>query len=321
MKHFIFVYTFFLLALCGCKMSEERQNTIALLTPVTHPSLEAALDGFIQTVETMHPGKYRFIVYNAQGNKTLMRSEIEEIIRQNPALVLTVGTTASQMVTKIFSVKSRDTPVVFTCVSDPIGFDIVSSEESPGGNVTGVKEVLDFGEELKALIKFKPDLTKVLLVYNPMEAGLSEHKQQIETVLSNKGISLISVEVFQTNEIHAKSSAFMHEADALVVLKDNTVVSGLDALIKLCKRYRVPLMTSDLDSPARGAAFGYGVLERDFGVEAAKKALLILEHGVHPGSIAVTPVSAFSLRINSKAALEQGINSGLLESKIEEERS
>ena len=76
------------------------------------------------------------------------------------------------------------------------------------------------------------------------------------------------------------------------MLKDNTVVSGLDALIKL----NIPIMASDLDSPDRGAALGFGVHEIDFGIEAAKKALLILEQGIPPREIPVTAPSNFELK-------------------------
>ena len=66
-------------------------------------------------------------------------------------------------------------------------------------------------------------------------------------------------------------------------------------------------MASDLDSPSRGAAFGYGVYEVEFGIEAAIKALKILEDGVPAGSIPITPVANFSLRVNREAAIAQGI--------------
>ena len=69
----------------------------------------------------------------------------------------------------------------------------------------------------------------------------------------------------------------------------------------------VPLMASDLDSPDRGAAFGYGVHEIEFGIEGAKKAIQILVNGEQPGNIPVTPIENFTLRVNSDAAIRQGI--------------
>ena len=99
----------------------------------------------------------------------------------------------------------------------------------------------------------------------------------------------------------------MSKADAVVILKDNTVVTGVEALVKLCDSHHIPLMASDLDSPDKGAAFGYGVHERDFGIEGADKALQILEEGIDTGALLVTPVSMFKLRVNGDAAKKQGV--------------
>ncbi len=307
MKPVIYIFFFLLLTLVSCTKQDDNKIAIAILTPVTHPSLEQIEKGFKETLEMQHPGLYRFVTYNAQGNKTLMRSEIEEIAQKNYALVFTLGTSASQMTAEVFSKKGKQTPIVFTCVNDPVGFQIVSSEQSPGGNITGIKEMLHFNDELSALLEYKPSIRHVVLVYNPAEPGLQKDQKEVEQILNQRGISLETVETFQTNEILAKVSPFMPQADALIVLKDNTVVSGLDTLVKLCNRYHIPLMASDLDSPNRGAAFGYGVYEIDFGIEGARKALQILADGIHPGAIPVTPVSEFTLRINAEAAKRQGI--------------
>jgi putative ABC transport system substrate-binding protein len=308
MQQLILICLSLLCILISCGTSVEKQIPIAILTPITHPSLEQAENGFKQTLEASSPGKYRFVTYNAQGNKTLMRSEIEEIAQKNYALVFTIGTSASQIAAEVFNKKGIETPIVFTCVNDPVGFHIVASEKQPNVNITGVKEMLRFHEELDALLRYKPGIQNILLIYNPAEPGLQKDQQEVERILKQKKITLQTIEAFQTNELLAKVSPFMPVADALIVLKDNTVVSGLDVLVKLCDRYQIPLMASDLDSPDRGAAFGYGVYEMEFGIEGAKKAIQILVQGIQPGTIPVTPVSEFTLRINSEAAKRQGID-------------
>ncbi len=295
MKNFIILC---LLLLTSCGKSDEKK-TIAILTPVSHPSLEHCEKGFIETIEKHSPGKYEFVTYNAQGNKTLLRSEVEEISKRNFDLVLTIGSSTTQMTTEVFSKKHILTPIVFTAVN--------ITEKFAGDNVTGVKEMLRFNEEIEALISYKPELSKVLLVYNPAEPGLQKDYEEIKQILEERNIVLQAVEVFQTNELKAKVSPFMENMDAIIILKDNTVVSGLEVLSKLCNEKQIPLMASDLDSPDRGAAFGFGVYEFDFGVEAAKKAIQILEDHVEPGSIPVTAVTNFTLRVNHEAAKAQGI--------------
>lgn len=303
----MYLIILFLTLLGSCTNQENKKIPLAILTPVTHPSLEQIERGFKETIESEHPGKYRFVTYNAQGNKTLMRGEVEEIAQKGFPLVFTIGTAASQMATEVFAKKGLDTPIVFTCVNDPEGFHIVSSEKSPGGHVTGIKELLDFKNELDLTLEYKPDIKTVLLVFNPMEPGLLKDEGEVRGILKERGIELITVEVFQTNEFMAKVSPVMHKADAVLVLKDNTVVGGLESLIKLCNQHHIPLMASDLDSPDRGAAFGYGVHEVDFGIEGAKKALQILDQHTDPGAIPVTPVSKFTFKINRDAAALQGI--------------
>lgn len=308
MKNLISASLVLLVFLCACEKQVDSRVPIAILTPVSHPSLEQIEKGFVTTMEAANPDKYRFVTYNAQGNKTLMRSEIEEIVRQNYALVFTIGTTTSQMATECLMKKGMTTPIVFASVNDPVTFHIVQSEASSGTMATGVKELLNFNEELAALLRYKPQIKKIMLVYNPAEPGMAKDQQEIARLLKEKSITLTSVAVFQTNELLAKVTPFMAETDALIVLKDNTVVAGLDALVKLCNRHQVPLMASDLDSPDKGAAFGYGVYEIDFGIEGAKKALQVINEGVAPTDIPVTAVSKFTLRVNSAAAQKQGID-------------
>lgn len=302
-----YLFVFLICLLCACSRQDDGKVTIAILTPVSHPSLVQIEKGFVLTMEEANPGKFRFVIYNAQGNKTLMRSEIEEIIQQHPALVFTIGTTASQMTTECFTKKGLDIPIVFTCVNDPVAFHIVASEQASGNMATGVKELLNFREELEALLRYKPHLKNVLLVYNPAEPGLQKDQKEVEHLLKDKQISLTTVEAFHTNELLAKVSPFVGKADAVIVLKDNTVVAGLDVLVKLCDRHRIPLMASDLDSPDKGAAFGYGVHEIDFGIEGAYKALQILNEGIKPSDIPVTALSNFTLRVNREAAQRQGV--------------
>jgi ABC-type uncharacterized transport system substrate-binding protein len=75
------------------------------------------------------------------------------------------------------------------------------------------------------------------------------------------GIQLKTVEIFKTNEILLKTASFIEEADAVLVIKDNTVISGLDVLVKLCDQKGKLLIASDLDSADRGVGYAFGVSE------------------------------------------------------------
>lgn len=252
---------------------------VAILTPASHPSLGEIERGIKETLP------YEVVVYNAGGNKVLMRAEIDEIIRNKYDLVITLGTAATEMTSAVFQRKGVSMPIVFTAVNNPRSFK----------KATGVAELLDLEGELDALLQYKREVKKLLLVYNPAEPGLMKDRDTLEKLLVAKGITLTTVEVFQTNEIRLKTEPFMKGQDALLVLKDNTVVAGLDALVKLSHLYKIPLVASDLDSVDKGATMSYGVPEVAFGHEAAKKAIEILEEKKTPP---VTPVTGFIVRFH-----------------------
>ncbi|MBM3191157.1 MAG: hypothetical protein FJZ63_00695 [Chlamydiae bacterium] len=288
----------------GCHAPKKGQKQVAIITPVSHPSFQSMEKAVMETMEEHSPGKYRFSIYNSQGNKILMRTEIEEVAGKSFDLVVTLGAAASKMTKEIFYKRGIATPIVFTAAPSPEKFHIIDSQAL---YVTGVKEEVPLQREIECLVQAKPEIQRLLLVYNPESPALVENRGQLEVLLQALNIRLIVVEVFQASEIQRKVTPFISQVDAVLVLKDNTVVSGLDALVKLCNLYKVPLMASDLDSPDRGAALAYGVYEKEFGIEAAKQALQILEAGIPPRDIPVTTPSHFILRLNEEAAKKQGL--------------
>ncbi len=183
--------------------------------------------------------------------------------------------------------------------------DLIASEASSGNQLTGVKETTDFAKELEIL---KNKAQTVLLVYDPSSPSLISNKEEIETILASMGIQLKKVEIFKTNEILLKVAPFIEETDAVLVIKDNTVITRLDALVKICDQKGKLLIASDLDSAARGAPYAYGISEVIYGEEAAKKALLILEEYRLPRDIPITaaPSEAFVFKINENRLKEIG---------------
>lgn len=285
----LFILAALTFALIGFKTLSDEPSAvyrIAILTPTTHPSLEQIEKGFKETLSG--GGKYEFRTYNAQANKTLMRSEIDEIARQGYDLVFTIGASATQMAKEALDKKKNPLPIVFTAIAEPMNLNIIQSEQSSGNQLTGVKEIINFRKTIEVMQALAPDLKTVLLVYDPTQYGLAHDKAHIEEMLSNLGLRLIPVEVFKTNELFQKVSLPIKDADALLVLKDNTVVPGVDSLVKLSLREKIPLIASDLDSVEKGAAAAFGVREYIYGEEAALKARQILEEKKLPAQIPIT---------------------------------
>lgn len=280
---------------------------IAVFQPAIHPSLEEIAQGFKEKVTQGTIKRIVFDDYNAAGNSTLLRAQADEIVRQNYDLVFTIGSHSSQMVYHAAHKKGDHTPQVFAALDDPLALGIVKSIEHSGTNVTGVITTRLYKEQIEALLELKPLIKRVLLVYNPTEgSGLEKDRQQIEKVLHEKGLSLQTVEVAHHNEIPEKVPAFLPKTDVVLVLMDNTVVSGITSLIALCNRYGVLLYASDLGSGDKGAALCFGADDSQYGVLGANLAITILEENQEPSSIPLIKMLDQKIKINTKAMQRQG---------------
>jgi putative ABC transport system substrate-binding protein len=273
------------------------QLRIALFTPTTHPALEEIEQGFKETVEKTGSKPVLFTTYNANGNKTLLRAQAEEIIHGPYDLIFTIGAACSQTVAELLKKKGITTPHVFGAV-DSMTF--AQSLAATNESTTGIYVKADYKQEMDILHKLKPTTKNILLVYDPTHGtGLEKYKKEIEAYIKKFGTTLHSVEIYQTNEIQQKVAALLPNMDVLLVLIDNTVVAGIDALITLCNRYGVTLLASDLASGKKGAALAYGITEYESGAGAADKAMAIVMQGKKPTAVPITAVTNFRVQINT----------------------
>lgn len=292
---------------------KARAYRVAILTPVTHPSLEKIEQGFKDTLTSLGKHKYTCDVFNAGGNKTLLRAQAEEIVQKDYDLIFTIATQPAQLIKELCTKKGKKTPIVFGAADEPVRLGLVQSLEQPGGTMTGVvdgaEQIKTYTDHIDLLLTIKPSIKSVLLVYSPgTHSGLEHRKETYKKLLADRGISLNALEIFNTNEIYGKAAALIAGNDAVLVLKDNTVVAGIDGLIKLCNMHHVTLMCSDLDSGDKGAALSYGVYEDQFGIQGAHLALKILEEGASPATLACVPAGNHKLKINTKTMVAQGLS-------------
>ncbi|HBS48078.1 TPA: hypothetical protein DEO28_02290 [Candidatus Dependentiae bacterium] len=288
------------------QFSSESANKrkIAILLPVSHPSLEKIKQGFIDSIKQANCGEFSFDVFNGNGNRSLMMMQAKQVISEKYDLIVPITTVTAQLV-KEFSAKiNKNVPVVYSGVSYPLHAGIIKSIENSGNNFTGVFDSVPNDKQIEYLLALKPDVKNILLVYHP---DLEDQKNEIQQITNAKNLNLKLLKVFSPNEIFEKISSALHEVDVVFVLKDNTVVSAIDALIKLCNRNNITLLVSDLDSVEKGAAIGFGVSEYNIGVSTAKKAVEILQKGKKPSQIPSSLAEGFKLKINSKVAAQQGL--------------
>src|SRR5262245_61247875 len=124
----------------------ERVRRIGVLAaqPIDDPQSQARNAVFLQGLGELggNVGRNLQIDYRWRSNP----SDAAELVALAPEVILAVG---SSVVVPLLQV-SRNVPVVFTQVSDPVGSGFVTNLARPGGNATGFT-LLEFGFSSKWL--------------------------------------------------------------------------------------------------------------------------------------------------------------------------
>ena len=308
------VLSMLLLAGCGSDSDEsstgdsgasdkEKTFQIGYTQIVEHASLDEAGKGFKQALEDKGV-KAEFDEQSAQGDSNNAATIASNFVADGVDLIFANATPSAMAALNA----TKDIPIVFTSVTDPVGAKLVGSMESPGGNVTGTSDANP--DAIPSTVKFiaeEMDAKTVGTVYN---AGEQNSVVQVETMkeeIEKAGLKLVEASVATSADVKQAAESLIDKVDVIYIITDNTVVSALDSVVMVANEQDIPLFVGELDSLANGGFAAYGFNYYDIGYRAGEKAADILLNGKNPGEIPAEYPDQLQLVINKKAAEEMGI--------------
>lgn len=283
----------------------ESPRTVALTQIVEHPSLDAARHGILDELAAAGytPGQNLKIDYqNAQGNPATAAQIARKFVGDRPDVIVTITTPSAQAVVAA----TRELPVVFCSVSDPLGAKLVNNLAKPGGNVTGTSDLSPIAEQLDLIRELSPDVKKLGVIYNPGEANSVSLVALLKTQASGKGLQVIEATAPKSGDVLSAARQLAGKAEAIYIPLDNTVVSALEAVIKVGRDARIPVYSADTDSVGRGTVASLGFDYYDVGRQTGQQVVRILR-GEKPGDIPVERVKKLNLYVNLQAAEAMGV--------------
>ena len=269
----------------------------ALLLDVFRTALAAGgyQDGRDVTIEVAWP---------ADDRLDLMTEAASGLLAQKPAVLVVVGATAARAAKGV----TRDVPIVFEVVVDPVATGLVASLEAPGANVTGSTtfDPMFATKQLQLLQSAFPSLARVALLG---DAGAAPSLfQAVEQAAQSLGLGTTSLKVERSPNPDfnaAFESAVRQSAGAVLVLSTPVTTPHRKRIAELAIKHRLPTL-SPRDHADAGGLMSFGT---SF-VEATKHSAVYVGKilkGAKPSELPVERVSRHELIINLKAARELGI--------------
>ena len=182
------VITAVLLVACSNASNKDLVH-VGVLQYVEHPSLSATRKGFIEELkeEGYVDGKNIKIDYqNAQGDQSNLQTISQSLIEDNDVM-LAIATPAAQSLSSL----TKDKPILFTAVTDPVSAKLVKSMDNVGGNVTGTSDMSPINKQVELLKKVFPNTKKVGIMYTTSERNSEVQVEEAKKYFKEAGIETV----------------------------------------------------------------------------------------------------------------------------------
>ncbi|MBP1858542.1 ABC transporter substrate-binding protein [Rhizobium herbae] len=279
--------------------------TVAVTAIVEHPALDAVRDG---VKEALAAAGYKegenltFLYESAQGNPATAGQIARQFAGEAPNVIVPISTPSAQAVVS----STRDIPVVFTAVSDPLGAQLIKDMDKPGGNVTGLSDLSPVAEHVALIKEILPNVKSVGYLYNSGEANSVSLLAVLKTEAEKAGLTVVESAATKSAEVQGAARALVGRADVIYIPTDNTIISALEGAVAVAEEAKLPLFTADTDSVSRGAVAALGFNYHDVGKQTGDIVVRVLK-GENPGDIAVKIAAGTDLVINKSAATKMGV--------------
>ena len=246
--------------------------------------------------------EYRF----GGGDPAKISASAAELVALAPELIYAQGLPATRAVHQ----KTRNIPIVFTQVADPVGFGLVESIGHPGGNVTGfvVWELSIGGKWIQLLREIAPETKRVEIIYNPDTAPYAAPLITSAKAAASSDLLVIECPSHNDNEIEAAALSLGREPHgSFLVIPEPFTNAHRDQIITQAARFRLPAL-----NPVSGAAKRGALISYTYNFDAMMRQPIAyidrILKGELPGNLPVQAPTKYELSINLNTAKALGLS-------------
>jgi putative ABC transport system substrate-binding protein len=240
------------------------------------------------------------------GDAESIQRVANELVALQPDLVLAQNTPN----TAALAQQTRNIPIVFATVSDPVGSGFVANFPRPGGNVTGFTNIepTTAGKWLELLKEIAPHVARVAFLFNPATAPYEYYLSSFKAAARSFAVEAIAAPVRDRSELEPVITALARAPNGgLVLMTDTFLLNHREEITSLAVRYRLPAVYPYRAFTEAGGLLSYGNDTHENFRRAASYVDRILK-GAKPSELPVQAPVKFDLAVNLKTAKALGLD-------------
>lgn len=297
--------------LVSCAPTDVKDNTSDTLTVgviqyISHPSLDNCYAG----VEQALTEKYgeNIVIERQIGSDSAADSDCAAFASQFAAkgvdMMIAIATPAASPA--VVAAETKDIPVVFCAVSDPVAVGLVESLEKPGFNCSGTSDVLDMDAQVNLIKAMQPEVKKIGVLYTTSEANSIAQLALLEAAAEKQGIEIVSSGIQNDADIPAAATALCAKVDCINNFTDNKVVNNLSVLLAAANEAGIPVYGSEVEQVKNGCLAAVSIDYVALGKVTGEMAADALE-GAKLADMAVKTISDATPVVNTEVLAQFGM--------------
>ncbi len=247
--------------------------------------------------------EYRF----AEGHDDQLGALAADLVQRQVDVIVSGGSAKSSLAAKA---ATPTIPIVFTFGADPVAFGLVASLNRPGGNMTGIANLLNHlvAKRLELLRALVPKAKEMAALVNLNNTDAGPKRKELEQAAQSLGVQIQLLGVRTENDIDSAMATLNDVSNgALFVDADPFFLNHRGKIIALAARHLVPASYETRAYVNDGGLMSYGPRLTDIYRQAGVYAGRIL-NGEKPADLPVLEPTKFELSLNMKTAKALGLS-------------
>ena len=268
---------------CTAGLAEDKVYQIGVLQLVQHNALDAATNGFVDTLKNLLGDKVNFDIQNAQGDVQNCASIASGFTGYD--LIMANATPALQACMNVTST----IPILGTSVTDyatAIGDESMDASAGTGINVSGASDGVNAQLYVDVLKDLLPDAKKVSILYCIAEPNSVVQSASFIAALP-EGVAATEFTFNDSTDLQSVVAAAIEDCDALYIPTDNTAAANMGIINNVCEPAKVPVICGEENMMANGGLVTVSISYYDIGALAGQQAYDILVNGADVSALPI----------------------------------
>ena len=242
---------------------------------------------------------------SAEGKADRLPDLAGELVQLNVDLIVTAGNPAVGAAQKA----TATIPILIGNGSDPVGSGFVASLARPGGNITGLSNIVDdiSPKYLELLISMVPKLSRIAILLDLSSTSQAKVLDNVRAAAKTANITVLPFDARSPEGIEKAFSLMKKEkAGAVIVVSSGLFVQQARQIAELAAKHRLPSISGYREYTDAGVMMSYGP---SFAENYRRIATYVdkIFKGAKPGELPVEQPTKLELVINGKTAKALGL--------------